>query len=188
MGEGPTAKVDGSKMLDVNGAANYLGMSTSFVRNLVVQRSVPHYKLGKRVMFRREDIDRFVDENKRGHADEVAWQLQGRRGKSPRTSARETPRSARSKLSKPRKPSKQEVADRRWTISEFSEQWYGVDSTMNLLQRAGITLTSDGTGQETFRNGDLVTWMEANTTEFERWLQEFDPVFKPRQSETEGQH
>jgi hypothetical protein len=54
---------------------------------------------------------------------------------------------------------------------------------MALVQRAGITVTQDGAGNETFRNGDLATWMEANTTEFEHWLQEWDPVLKPRRSE-----
>ncbi len=78
-------KDDESKMMDVNRAATYLGVSTSFIRNLVAQRTVVHYKLGGRVMFRREDIDQFVDQNKRDLPDAVAWQLQGRRGKSPRT-------------------------------------------------------------------------------------------------------
>ena len=39
---------------------------------------VVHYKLGGRVMFRREDIDQFVDQNKRELPDVVAWQLKGR--------------------------------------------------------------------------------------------------------------
>lgn len=50
IGEGPMSKVDGPKMLDVNGTANYLGVSTGLVRNLIVQRRLPHYKFGKRVM------------------------------------------------------------------------------------------------------------------------------------------
>jgi hypothetical protein len=39
------------------------------------------------VMFRREDIDRYVEQSKRELPDVVAWQLQGRRGKSSRTPA-----------------------------------------------------------------------------------------------------
>jgi len=46
----PKAEAD-PKMLDVNRAAGYLGVLTSFIRNLVARRSVVHYKLGGRVMF-----------------------------------------------------------------------------------------------------------------------------------------
>jgi transcriptional regulator with XRE-family HTH domain len=38
------------KLLDVNAAADYLRVSTSFIRMLVAQRSVVHYKLSGRVM------------------------------------------------------------------------------------------------------------------------------------------
>ena len=68
-------KTEDPKMLDVNRAANYLGVSTSFIRNLVASRRVVHYKLGGRVMFRREDIDQFVEDNKRELPDVVTWQL-----------------------------------------------------------------------------------------------------------------
>jgi excisionase family DNA binding protein len=103
-------KAEESKMLDVNRAATYLGVSTSFIRNLVAQRRVVHYKLGGRVMFRQEDIDRFVDQNKRELPDVVAWQLQGRRGKSPRTRALTATKPSRSLHSTPPKISKQELA------------------------------------------------------------------------------
>jgi excisionase family DNA binding protein len=83
-GAAPT-RPEEPKLLDVKGAATYLGVSTSFVRNLVAQRTVVHYKLGGRVMFRRDDLDQFIDQNRRELPDTVAWQLQGRRGKSPRT-------------------------------------------------------------------------------------------------------
>lgn len=91
-------EADGLKMLDVSRAASYLGVSAGFIRKLIARRSVVHYKLGGRVMFRQDDIDRFVDENKRDLPDVAAWQLQGRRGTSPRTSARPAtkgPRAAR---------------------------------------------------------------------------------------------
>lgn len=83
------------KLLDVNAAAGYLGVATSFVRNLVAGRRVVHYKINGRVMFKREDLDQFVDQNKRGLPDLTPWQLQGRRGKSPRTPAvKDKPRPA----------------------------------------------------------------------------------------------
>lgn len=175
-------KVEDSKMLDVNRAASYLGVSTSFIRNLVAQRNVVHYKLGGRVMFRREDIDRFVDQNKREVPDSVAWQLKGRRGKSPRAPALSATRPARSVRSTPPKMSKKEIAEKRWTIAEFAEQWHGLDSATALLGRAGIALTEDAAGQATFRYGDLVSWMESHSAEFEQWLEEFDPILKRRAS------
>jgi excisionase family DNA binding protein len=180
------AKVEDSKMLDVNRAANYLGVSTSFIRNLVAQRRVVHYKLGGRVMFRREDIDRFVDQNKRELPDVVAWQLQGRRGRSPRTPAPVVTKPTRSVRSKPPKVSKQEIAEKRWTIHEFAEQWFGLDSARALLERAGIVLAEDAVGEATFRYRDLVSWMENNTSEFEQWLEEFDPALKRRIDETDS--
>jgi excisionase family DNA binding protein len=166
------------KLLDVGGAANYLGVSTSFVRNLVAQRTVVHCKLGGRVMFRRQDIDQFIDQNRRELPDAVAWQLRGRRGKSPRTATPAKTKPARSARSRSPKPSKQEAADRRWTIIEFGEQWYGPESAKDLLERACIVLTEGASGEATFRYGDLVSWMESNTSEFERWLEEFDPTLK----------
>jgi excisionase family DNA binding protein len=173
-------KAEDPKMLDVNRAASYLGVSTSFIRNLVAQRRVVHYKLGGRVMFRREDIDRFVDQNKREFADVVAWQLKGRSGKSPRTPALIATKPTRSVRSTPPKMSKREIAEKRWTIAEVAEQWYGLDSATALLERAGIALTEDAAGQATFRYGDLVSWMESHTAEFEQWLEEFDPILKRR--------
>jgi excisionase family DNA binding protein len=83
-GASAAPEADDPKLLDVNRAAAYLGVSTSFVRNLVAQRSLVHYKLGGRVMFRRTDLDQFVDESRRDMSDYVPWQLKGRKGQSPR--------------------------------------------------------------------------------------------------------
>jgi len=83
-GPQPSSDADDSKLLDVNRAASYLGVSTSFIRNQVAQRTVVHYKLGGRVMFRRTDLDKFVDESKRETGGYEPWQLRGRKGRSPR--------------------------------------------------------------------------------------------------------
>ena len=79
-----SSDADEPKLLDVTRAASYLGVSTSFIRNLVAQRNVVHYKLGGRVMFRRIDLDKFVDESKRETGGYEPWQLRGRKGQSPR--------------------------------------------------------------------------------------------------------
>jgi excisionase family DNA binding protein len=83
-GQQTSSDADDPKLLDVNRAASYLGVSTSFIRNLVAQRSLVHYKLGGRVMFRRTDLDKFVDESKRETGGYEPWQLRGRKGQSPR--------------------------------------------------------------------------------------------------------
>ena len=77
---------DESKVMTVNGAAAYLGVSPGFIRRLVAERRIVHYKVGRRVMFRREEIDQFIDQGKRETPDDVPWQLRGHRGRSPRTS------------------------------------------------------------------------------------------------------
>jgi excisionase family DNA binding protein len=73
-----------SNLLDVDAAAAYLGVSTSFIRSLVAQRGIVHYKLGRRVMFRRIDLDLFVDAAKRDVPHGSPWRLRGNQGRSPR--------------------------------------------------------------------------------------------------------
>jgi excisionase family DNA binding protein len=77
---------DESKVMNVDAAATYLGVSPSLVRRLVAERRIVHYKVGRQVMFRREEIDQFIDQGKREIRDNVPWQLRGHRGRSPRTS------------------------------------------------------------------------------------------------------
>ena len=82
--------------------------------------------------------------------------------------------------------SRREIAEKRCTIAEFAERWYGIHSATSLLERADIALTEDAAGQATFRYGDLVSWMESNKAEFQQWLEEFDPILKRRGSGTGG--
>jgi len=55
------AEVEGSAMLDVAGAARYLGVTVAFVRRLVLERRVRYFKLGKFVRFRPADLDALVE-------------------------------------------------------------------------------------------------------------------------------
>jgi excisionase family DNA binding protein len=61
-----TARVDGRSLptsallLDIAQAAEYLGVTPRFVRALVQQRRVVHYKVGKFVRFTTADLDAFV--------------------------------------------------------------------------------------------------------------------------------
>ena len=48
-------------MLDVAGAAAYLGVRVAFVRRLVLEKRIRYYKVGKFVRFRPADLDAFVE-------------------------------------------------------------------------------------------------------------------------------
>jgi excisionase family DNA binding protein len=62
---------DGNGLLDVAGAATYLGVTEAFVRRLVLERRVRYYKLGKFVRFRPADLDAFVEAGR--HEPVAAW-------------------------------------------------------------------------------------------------------------------
>jgi excisionase family DNA binding protein len=74
------------KVVNVNGAAEYMGVSTSLIRSLVAERRIVFYKLGSRVMFRKSDLDKFIEDGKREVGGYEPWPLRGRSGKSPRRS------------------------------------------------------------------------------------------------------
>jgi excisionase family DNA binding protein len=48
------------RYLDVDAAAEYLGVSVSFIRRLVLERRVRYYKLGKYLRFDPADLDALV--------------------------------------------------------------------------------------------------------------------------------
>ena len=77
---------DPGVVVNVNGAAECLGVSTSLIRTLVAERRIVFYKLGSRVMFRRSDLDNFLESGKRKVGGYEPWQLRGRSGNSPRKS------------------------------------------------------------------------------------------------------
>ncbi len=56
---------EGNGLLDVAGAAAYLGVSEAFVRRLVLERRVRYFKVGKFVRFRPTDLDAFVEAGRR---------------------------------------------------------------------------------------------------------------------------
>jgi excisionase family DNA binding protein len=63
--------VEGSGMLDVVGAATYLGVTEAFVRRLVLERRVRYFKLGKFVRFRTADLDAFIEAGR--HEPVAPW-------------------------------------------------------------------------------------------------------------------
>ena len=50
------------KQLNVRELAQYLGVCERTIRNLVYERKVPFFRIGQRVLFRLEAIDRWIDE------------------------------------------------------------------------------------------------------------------------------
>ena len=48
-------------MLDVNAAAQMLGVTTRFVRRLVDERRIPFHKIGKFVRISSRDIEAFIE-------------------------------------------------------------------------------------------------------------------------------
>lgn len=52
------------KLLTVQAAARYLSATPWFVRTLAWERAVPFVKLGKRLLFDRADLDKFVESRK----------------------------------------------------------------------------------------------------------------------------
>jgi excisionase family DNA binding protein len=49
-----------NKFLDVNGLADYIHMSESYVYKMVSKKLIPHIKLGTRTLFERNQIDNWV--------------------------------------------------------------------------------------------------------------------------------
>lgn len=58
--EGGPARRGRPRYLDVVRAADYLGVTVSFVRRLVLERRVRYYKLGKYLRFDPTDLDALV--------------------------------------------------------------------------------------------------------------------------------
>ena len=48
------------RLLDIDGAADYLNVSPRFIRRLVAQRRVSYLKIGKFVRFDQDELDDWV--------------------------------------------------------------------------------------------------------------------------------
>ena len=53
------------RLLSVKEASLYLGISTWTIRSLGWNGEIPEVKIGRRVLFDREDLDRFIENSKR---------------------------------------------------------------------------------------------------------------------------
>ena len=58
-------------VFDVSGAMAYLKLSKSAIYKLTMERQIPHYKMGKRLYFKKEDIDEWITKGKVKTQDEI---------------------------------------------------------------------------------------------------------------------
>ena len=52
-------------LLDIDGVADYLGVSVRHVRRLVAERRIPHIKWGSKLHFDPDEIDAWIDRHRR---------------------------------------------------------------------------------------------------------------------------
>jgi excisionase family DNA binding protein len=55
-----------SKYLDITNASKYLGIGKSTLRAMVSKKTVPHIRLGDRVLFSTEKLDQWLDSKCQG--------------------------------------------------------------------------------------------------------------------------
>jgi excisionase family DNA binding protein len=53
--------IEETEFLEVGSAAKYLGVSESKLYKMTSKRAIPHYKIGKRLQFRKADLDQFLE-------------------------------------------------------------------------------------------------------------------------------
>ena len=58
-----------TRLLSVEQAATYLGVQKSTIYSWAWRRKIPSVKMGRRLLFDREDLDRIIEERKRGVED-----------------------------------------------------------------------------------------------------------------------
>jgi len=59
-------------VFDVAGAMDYLKLSKPTIYKLTMERQIPHYKLGKRLYFRKEELDAWINKGKVKTHDEIS--------------------------------------------------------------------------------------------------------------------
>lgn len=54
-----------ARLLSVQEAAGFLGVTVWFIRGLVWNKKVPHLRLGRRFLFDRKDLENFIEQQKK---------------------------------------------------------------------------------------------------------------------------
>jgi excisionase family DNA binding protein len=61
----PQASIPESRLLNVRAAAAYLSATVWFVRTLAWSRAVPYVVFGNRILFDKQDLDKFIENKKK---------------------------------------------------------------------------------------------------------------------------
>jgi len=69
-----TARGGGGRrqLIDLQEAAEFLGTTVRHLRRLVGGRAIPHYKVGGKVRFDEGELERWLDDRRRGPSPEAA--------------------------------------------------------------------------------------------------------------------
>lgn len=63
-GMGPTGEVY-AEYFNIQGVSSYLNIKSSTLYTMVEERSIPHYRVGKLIRFKRSEIDLWMEGNKK---------------------------------------------------------------------------------------------------------------------------
>jgi len=62
--------------LNINEACKYLDLSKSYLYKLTHLRKIPHYKPGKKIYFKKEDVDNYIFRNRIKTESEIQAQAE----------------------------------------------------------------------------------------------------------------
>jgi excisionase family DNA binding protein len=66
--DGSDIRTNPPKLLSVAEASNYIGISERYLRSLIADRNIPTARIGKRIVFRLVDLDRWIESKLEGGA------------------------------------------------------------------------------------------------------------------------
>ena len=60
---------------DIKAASQYLGLALSTIYTMTSRREIPHFKRGRHLMFKRSELDKWVEEGKRKTKREISQEI-----------------------------------------------------------------------------------------------------------------
>ena len=61
----PTQSAPVNEILNMKQAADYLGLAKTTIYKMASSRSIPHSKIGRKIVFRRNELDDWINQRKR---------------------------------------------------------------------------------------------------------------------------
>ncbi len=58
-------------IIDLNGVVGYLGLKRSTLYTMTSRKEIPYYKVGRKLLFKKSELDRWVKEGKRKTSREI---------------------------------------------------------------------------------------------------------------------